>query len=189
MDLSCVIFLVLFAFRPRIINGQAVGVVGLGGMGAAIVKCCDQHGFEVRAWNCGQALRNQVEKLGLQYVIVNDKLEDAKTSSDLIIMTIKAGNNLENVRNMVESIPAKSWEGKIIMQYLAHEPVAARNFEKVVASVGGNLIAGAMIAEPGDDCGNVEIYFVASSEKATIVKHRKTLEKMGPLVPFRPHIC
>lgn len=164
-----------------------VGVVGLGQMGQSIVQCYSQHGYQVHAWNRGEHRRQQVQDLGLKGAHVHDQLEQVLASTDLIIMAIMGGRDLENAQELIQSIPAECWRGKTLMQYSAHEPLSAKKHEKLLHSLGANLIAGAMMAEPQDVCGE-GMYFVASSDPANLEEFVPMLAKMGPLIKYEDDV-
>jgi len=164
-----------------------VGVVGLGQMGQSIVQCYNQHGYQVHAWNRGEARRQQVQDLGLKNVQVHDELEQVLASTDLVIMAIMGGVDLRNAQELIQSIPAKFWKGKTLMQYSAHEPLSAKNHEKLLHSLGANLIAGAMMAEPQDVCGEGR-FFVASTNSAKLEEFVPTLAKMGTVIKFEDDV-
>jgi len=164
-------------------NAAVIGVVGLGQMGQAIVQCYNQHGYQVHAWNRGDARRQQVRDLNLQNVQVHDDLEQVLAATDLLIMGIWGGVGLQNAQELIQSIPAKSWKGKTLLQYTAHDPLSAKNHEKLLHSLGASLIACSMIAEPREVCGE-GMMFVASSDTAKLEEFAPTLEKMGTLSKF-----
>ena len=170
--------------RVETANAAVVGVVGLGQMGQSIVQCYDQQGYQVHAWNRGEARRQQVKDLGLQNVQVHDELEEVLASTDLVIMAIWGGVDLQNAQELIQSIPAKSWKGKTLMQYSAHDPLSAKKHEKFLHSLGANLIAGSMMAEPREVCGKGGMFFVASTDSAKLKEFAPTLAKMGPLTEF-----
>lgn len=181
--------LVLASLLPALVAGvdPKVGVVGLGQMGKAIVECYASHGYQVHAWNRGKEKAQVVKDLGLENVKVHDKLEEVLSSTDLVIMAILGGEDLKTAEAVVKSVPKKSWKGKTLMQYSAHEPTSANSFDKTIQSLGAKHIAGAMLAMPEDIC-HEGVMIIASKELSTIDKHRSTLEKMGPLVELEEDV-
>lgn len=180
------IFAPYSAVRAETTNdgNKVVGVVGLGQMGQSIVKCYSQHGYQVHAWNRGEARRQQVEDLNLENVYVHHQLEQVVTSTDLVIMTIMGGVDLANAQEVIQSIPAQSWKGKTLMQYSAHEPHSAKKHQDLLHSLGANLIAGSMMAEPQQVCGKEAMLFVASTDPTNLKEFVPTLAKMGALTKF-----
>lgn len=164
---------------------KIVGIVGLGQMGKAIVECYNSHGVIVHAWNRREERRKEVKDLNLKHVTVHDSLEDLLASTDLIIMTIVGGDGLSNAEALILSVDPSLWKDKTIIQYSAHEPLAAKRHQQFIEGLGAHLIAGAMIAEPKDVCKPDDgIYFVATQEPKVLENATPILELLGPLEVF-----
>ena len=179
---------ILAIFASAVEATLKVGVVGLGQMGVAIVQCYDSHEVEVHAWNRGEQRRQDVKDLHLKHVQVHDTLEEVLASTDLVIMAVVGGEDLENAEALIKSVPASLWKEKTLMQYSAHEPLSARKHKEFIDSLGANLIAGAMLAMPEDVCGDEGLYMVATEHASVLEKATPTLEKMGQLVPFEDDV-
>jgi len=162
---------------------HTIGVVGLGLMGKAIVECyASQPHFQVHAWNRGESRRRQVRDLNIDNVKVHDTLEDfLAATEDIVIMAIFGGEDLQNANALLRQ--SNLWKGKTLVQYSAHEPTSAQEHNKLVSFVGGELIAGAMMAVPSWIC-HEGTFFVSSTNTSTLDKVMPVLKPMGTIVRF-----
>lgn len=158
-----------------------VTVVGLGLMGSAIAQCYVQKGYEVHAWNRGKSRREAASNAGIH---VYETLQEALSKSNLIIMSVVGDCMLSSAASLIQSIPASQWKGKTLVQFSSHEPTAIKTQERLVQSLGANLIGGAMMAVP-ETVGTKEgVFLVSANDPEIIQTNLSYLQVLGRVVVF-----
>mmetsp|Transcript_12635 Transcript_12635/g.19567 ORF Transcript_12635/g.19567 Transcript_12635/m.19567 type:complete len:331 (-) Transcript_12635:26-1018(-) len=162
-----------------------VTVVGLGGMGKAVVKCFAKNGYDVHAWNRGERNRQAIKDLELSNVKIYEEFEKALEQSKIILMHIDAGNDLSKTNKLIKSTSDESaWKEKILIQFSSHMPSDAARQNTLMTSLEGNLVAGALIAVPETICSEAAMILVSASETSSLENTKSALDYLGCVVRF-----
>lgn len=160
----------------------SITVLGLGGMGRAVAECFASKGYRVHAWNRGKENRDKVR--GVTNITVHDDLQSAVEASDSIAMVVVADRNLQAATGIIHSIPKESWKNKTLIQYSTHEPTSILAQEKLMESLGGRLVGGAIVAVPHIVCSSKGSYLVSSTDDDLLEETMPVLEALGPVTTY-----
>jgi 3-hydroxyisobutyrate dehydrogenase-like beta-hydroxyacid dehydrogenase len=151
-------------------------------MGRAVAQCFASRGYQVHAWNRGEENRNAVQ--GMENITVHDSLEDAVEASSLVAMIVVADRNLQAATSIIHSISPLSWNNKTLVQYSTHEPTSIVAQEKLMHSLGANLIGGAIVAVPHLVCTNKGSYLVSTADEHLLEDALPVLQELGPVTTY-----
>jgi len=167
---------------------KSVTVLGLGMMGKAMSECFASRGYQVHAWNRGEAKRTAMRDAAVDGVTVYDDARQAVEASDTVVVMFASEPNLKSVRDFVESLPDTVWkkDGKALVNFASQEPYAAKELEKLLESLGVEHVGGAMIAVPETICteGSVVLTSAPDRSQQALERVTPTLQALGRLETF-----
>jgi 3-hydroxyisobutyrate dehydrogenase-like beta-hydroxyacid dehydrogenase len=157
-------------------NDKEITLLGLGGMGTAILKCFVQHGYTVHAWNRGETNRVKVQNMNLSAVIVHDNIHDAIQATHTTMLVINSEPNLATVVDLVESTKNSFHKhNHTIINFVNHEPFAAKHLEEKVSAMEINHLAGSIFGVPSTICTPAGVVLVSADER-----NSKQLQELTP---------
>jgi 3-hydroxyisobutyrate dehydrogenase-like beta-hydroxyacid dehydrogenase len=116
---------------------SAVGVVGLGDMGAGMVDRLLAAGHQVYGWN---RTRAKAERLAARGLRVMDSPRDVAAASELVITMVTDNAALQAVCDGPDGILAGLGAGKVFAEMSTTAPALVRALAERVAAAGGALL-------------------------------------------------
>jgi 3-hydroxyisobutyrate dehydrogenase-like beta-hydroxyacid dehydrogenase len=157
-------------------SNNAVTIIGLGGMGKAILQCYRKHGYFVHGWN--RTPRHE-EYLTDEGVTIHDTVEEAVAATDIIVVVINSEPHLKTLHDLLIPNDTSSARillaGKTLINFVNHEPFAARDLELELETHRMDHVAGSLFAVPEAICSPGALILLSAPERSSAA-----MEKMIP---------
>jgi 3-hydroxyisobutyrate dehydrogenase-like beta-hydroxyacid dehydrogenase len=155
---------------------NVVTVIGLGGMGRAILQCYRKHGYMVHGWN--RTPRHD-EYLADEGVTIHNTIEEAVAATDVILVVINSEPHLKTVHDLLiptDAAPGGSLlQGKTLINFVNHEPFAAQDLERELEIRRMDHVAGSLFAIPEAICSPGALILLSAPERSS-----EAMEKVIP---------
>lgn len=177
---------------------KSVTILGLGGMGMAVVKCiASSSSVQVHAWNRGAAKRQALKEMELSNVYVHESMADAIQSSNIVMTMI---DDWEGTVQMIrESSKTTSEDGdiwkisteegkktgtreKILLLFSTYSPKDIQDFYQKSGNATGSTMGGAIVGVPQTICSPKA--FILSSGDQSNQEVNELLDTLGTHVSF-----
>jgi len=151
---------------------MAIGFIGLGNLGSAIVKRLTEQKEDVKIYN---RTRSKIEHLGLD---IADNPKELIKKCDLIFMCLFESSAVENILEMENGILSADLKGKTIIDLTTNHYEKVLSFHKIIEQKGGNYLESPIFGSvPPALQGTLTI--VTAGKQSTFDYCKPYLEKIG----------
>lgn len=148
---------------------NTITVIGLGEMGAALVRTYLREGHKVTVWNRSAAKAAPLQQAG---AVLAESVTAAIATGDIIIFCV---TDYKISRTILETPGATAaLKGKVFVQLSSGTPKEARDFDAWATAEGITYIDGAIMAMP-DQVGRPDTVFFMSGNKDAYTQSEPTL--------------
>ncbi|MBC9911893.1 NAD(P)-dependent oxidoreductase [Chitinophaga varians] len=150
-----------------------VSVIGLGDMGAALVRSFLQQGHAVTVWNRSAARAVPLQQLG---AVVAGNVTEAIAAGEVVIFCV---TDYTVSRSLLETAGATAaLKGKLFVQLSSGTPQEAREFDAWAGKEGITYIDGAIMAVP-DQIGRPDTVFFMSGNHDAYTQSEATIKSVA----------
>ncbi|NML42028.1 NAD(P)-dependent oxidoreductase [Chitinophaga sp. G-6-1-13] len=155
-----------------------VSVIGLGDMGAALVRSFLKQGHAVTVWNRSAARAVPLQQLG---AVVASSVTEAIAAGEVVIFCV---TDYPVSRTLLETAGATAaLKGKLFVQLSSGTPQEAREFNTWASEEGITYIDGAIMAVP-DQVGRPDTVFFMSGNKDAYTQSEATLKSVAGALQY-----
>jgi hypothetical protein len=147
-----------------------ITILGLGIMGAAVLKCLADAERPVHAWNRGSQKREAVKDI--QNVSVYETAAEAIQASDVTLILI---DDWPGTVKLIEDMDSAVWKGKTVVLFSTYTPTDIQKLEKEFSS-DTKLVGGAIVGVPQTICSQRALILTSETVPA--------LDSVGRTVAF-----
>jgi 3-hydroxyisobutyrate dehydrogenase-like beta-hydroxyacid dehydrogenase len=166
-------------------NAQPVTILGIGGMGGAVLQCL-QKTNTVHAWNRGKEKLHSVVEQYPETVQVHDRASDAVRASDVTLIIIDDWSGILELIDSVNTMDAgAAWHNKTVVLFSTYSPTDIQKL--VTASTQQHhhkvVVGGAIVGVPQTICTDQALILTShANEGASIITN--LLQPLGRVVAF-----
>lgn len=178
------VFSVSLAHDP---DEKSVTLIGLGGMGKAVLQCYRKHDYHVHGWN--RTPRHD-EFRSDKGVTIHDTVEEAIAASDTILVVINSEPHLKTVHKLLlphgAPMATSKLAGKTLINFVNHEPFAAKDLEMELEAHNMDHVAASLFAVPEAICSPGALLLVSAPMRSTTTMERliPSLSLLGTVESF-----
>ncbi|WP_166880559.1 NAD(P)-binding domain-containing protein [Salinibacterium sp. ZJ450] len=142
--------------------GTDVAVIGLGNLGAGLVRALTAAGLSVTVWNRTPGRLDGLAPLKIRFA---ESAVDAASSSETIIMAV---SDYDAARHLLDEIGGANLSGRLILQWMGGTPDEARALGDRLANYRARVVDVLLLSYPSDLESSAVVYVAGASEDVAL---------------------
>lgn len=155
-----------------------VTFIGLGFMGAALVKTAQEAGYDITIWNRTASKADELVKMGASYV---PNIEEAIAASPITIVCLGSYKISVDLLKMDECMRALN--GKTVIQLTSGAGRDASAMNKWIMAAGARFVAGGIEAYP-EGIGTKDSMFIVAGDEQGYKQAENLLRTLAPILHY-----